>query len=118
MDEKIKDSAVINEANLLSEKERPLLVADYRALLRAAGELGADGALRSDIRRRMADGMERGLFERDKFGNSSLRRSLLTAAAVCERISPDRNMVLAVLLYRLCKAEALTIGEIDRKSVV
>lgn len=112
MDEKIKDPEVVNETNLLSEKERPLLVADYRSLLQAAGELAADHHIRRKIRGLLKDGAARGLFERDKFGNSTLRRSLLTATAVCERISPDRNMVLAVLLYRLCKAEALGVNEI------
>lgn len=39
MDEKIKDPAIENEANLLTERERPEFLAGYRSLLRAAGEI-------------------------------------------------------------------------------
>jgi len=112
MDEKIKDPAIENEANLLTERERPEFLAGYRSLLRAAGEITAEAGLTRKVRAILADGAQRGLFERDKFGNSTLHRAILTAAAVCERISPDRNMVLAVLLYRLCRAEALSVGQI------
>lgn len=37
-----------------------------------------------------------------------MRENLLTGIALCEMVSPDRNMLIAIMLYRMASAGALT----------
>lgn len=41
-------------------------------------------------------------------GIDSMRENLLTGIALCEMVSPDRNMLIAIMLYRMASAGALT----------
>lgn len=46
---------------------------------------------------------EQGFCHRDKFGFNPINRSVLTACELCDQISPDRNMVIATLLFNPCR---------------
>ncbi len=90
-------------ANRLTESELKSVPSSYRQLLLFAGEM-AD-ATHDDIillRGILTDAAKDGHFNRDKFGNSTLLRSMATAIELCSRVSPDRNMVIAILLYPIC----------------
>lgn len=102
---------IICEANLLTKAESASLPGLYRSLLKAAGEITDPQADRS-LRRLIASGAERGAFNRDRFGISSLTRALDSAATFCRRVSPNRNVVLALLLYRLCDSGMLSVGKV------
>ena len=60
------------------------------------------------LRRIMSDGIEKGHAERDKYGINPTVRHLNTALLITENIGADRNMVIAVLLYHLCKTEYIS----------
>ncbi len=45
-------------------------------------------------------------------GINPLYRSLHTALTLCDMVSPDRNMVIATLLYELCASEAMTVENV------
>lgn len=104
------------EANKLKESERAALPGRYRDLLRWSREM-ADSS-REDVRRLrevIETAAKEGHYRRDKFGNSTLMRSLHTAGELCSRVSPDRNMVVAILLYPLCLTGRHTAEEVEEK---
>ncbi|MDE7159235.1 MAG: HD domain-containing protein, partial [Muribaculaceae bacterium] len=84
-----------------------------RSLMRLAAEVS-----RPDDVRRVRDlyrkATEKGVILRDRHGLNPVRQSIDTAAALCEMVSPDRNMLLAILLYQLAAAEGTTIEEISK----
>lgn len=101
----------LREANLLTEAERASLPSLYLSLARSTREITepeADRRLRSLLSRGAAEGR----FPRDRFGFSSLIRAMQSADAFCRRVSPNRNVILAMLLYRLCDGEFLSLGQI------
>ena len=118
MDEKdLKEKTAgdnICEANLLSEEELASLPALYRRLLTAAREVALEGDDRR-LRGIVADGASRGLFARDRFGLSALTRAMEGTITFCNRVSPDRNIIVAMLLYPLCDGEFLTPERIEKE---
>lgn len=61
----------------------------------------------------ISDGISQGHYKRDRFGLNSVIHSIKTANLLCEKISPDRNMVIAILIYNLCKTEYISIEQIN-----
>lgn len=51
---------------------------------------------------------------RDKYGFNRLLHNMRTAYLVCEKISPDRNMVMAILLNDLCSDGKISADEISK----
>lgn len=49
---------------------------------------------------------------RDRFGFNVTVSSMRVALSLCEKVSPDRNMVVAILLFALCRTGSVTIGQI------
>lgn len=101
------------ETNRLTDSELGTIAGAYRQLLRYADEMG--DATREDVtslRATLETSAREGHFRRDKFGNSALLRSMATATELCRRVSPDRNMVVAILLYPICQTGHHTPGEV------
>lgn len=113
-----KDGAAsVNEAdetNLLTVEEAKSLPALYRDLLHNIQVVAEPGDV-SKLRPILRAGVESGHYKRDKFGNSSFLRSLITANELCVRVSPDRNMAIAMLLYPLCLTEAQPIDHVEKE---
>ena len=86
------NAELINEVNLLSADELQGLRGLYAELLRNTREV-AEPADAADLRHAIAKAVAAGHYGRDKFGNSLFVRALLTANALCSRVSADRNMV-------------------------
>jgi GTP pyrophosphokinase len=56
--------------------------------------------------------VEAGLFKRDQYGLNPVIRHLRTAATLCESIAPDRTMVIATLIYNLCRGDYLDTNRV------
>ncbi|MYM13753.1 hypothetical protein E5330_14060, partial [Muribaculum intestinale] len=81
-----------------TDDERLRLIEISRRLLR----LTRDITLPDDVARVrviMTEGIEQQHCPRDRFGINPIIHNLETALLLCEKISPDRNMVLAILLF-------------------
>ncbi|MBD5225511.1 MAG: bifunctional (p)ppGpp synthetase/guanosine-3',5'-bis(diphosphate) 3'-pyrophosphohydrolase [Bacteroidales bacterium] len=103
-------------ANRLRDDELRRLPGVYRELLGFAVDMGDVSAEDiSGLRAIMTTSEREGHFRRDKFGNSSLLRSLATAAELCRSVSPDRHMVIAILLYPLCLTGHHTAEEVEER---
>lgn len=101
------------EKNELTKDELTKVVKEVAALLR----LTADVAEPTDFRRLkalMASGVEHGSLNRNRHGLHRLLHNVETARLMCEKISPDRNMVVAVLLKDLCRGGMITEEDVCR----
>lgn len=104
------DAAV--DRNRLTTAESQLIRNQYPNLLRAMVPIAEpDDLMRL---RPLINSAERsGAYRRDLFGNSNLLLSMQSAVALCDSVSPDRNMVIAILLYPLCDSAFLTPETIE-----
>ncbi|MCD8386219.1 MAG: RelA/SpoT family protein [Bacteroidales bacterium] len=79
------------------------------------------GYLRSDsapddfrkVKTLMAQAVADGLCQRDRYGINPLHHNLQTACLLCEKVSPDRNMALAILLYSLAKDDFISTQDLE-----
>ena len=97
-----------------SQDEREALLPLCRKLLRIVRDI----ALPDDVRRVRAvitDGIKQHHYKRDRFGINPTLRNLRTALLLSENISPDRNMIIAILLFELCKSEFISEADINKE---
>ena len=55
---------------------------------------------------------EAGLFRRDQYGLNPVIRHLTTALTLCDCIAPDRTMVIATMIYNLCRGDYLDVPRV------
>ena len=70
------------------------------------GEISQDEFSR--LRDIMYKGIESGHANRDKYGINPIVRHFQTAILITQYFCPDKNMVIAVLLYQFCKSEYIS----------
>lgn len=86
----------------------------YRELLRMApADSSVDDA--RAVRRMISEGVSAGNPPRDRFGFNATLSSVRVALLLCEKISPDRNMMLAILLFSLCRAEVVPVSMVEER---
>jgi GTP pyrophosphokinase len=56
-----------------------------------------------------------GLLARDRFGKNPVLRALTTSVLLCDSISPDRNMVVAIMLQSICSVGAMSIDDVKKQ---
>ena len=69
----------------------------------------------SDIRRLKSlvkSAVDANVYHRDKFGINPVIRNLAACELLCERLSPDRNMIVAMMLYNLYRREFISRDQI------
>lgn len=96
-----------------SKEEQTELKLQYRQLLYNIADI-IDIHDITEIKTLISDGVSQGHCKRDRFGINSVIHSIKTANLLCEKISPDRNMIIAILIYNLCKSEFLPIEKIKQ----
>ena len=52
------------------------------------------------------------VFRRDQYGLNPVLRHLRTAHTLCESIAPDRTMVIATMIYNLCRGDYLDVPRV------
>ena len=89
---------------------------DLRELVR---KLAVDASIVSEptdyakIRKIYKDAFKNGYSPSCAHGIDPISRSIETCIALCEMVSPDRNMIVATLIYNLCAAGTLEISRIE-----
>lgn len=66
------------------------------------------------VRDIISEGVEQNHISRDRYGINPILHNLRTASLLCTKISPDRNMIIAILLYNLCKTEFIPTDVITK----
>ncbi len=92
--------------------ERELILFLTRRLLKGTGDNVTPADFRS-VRTAIIETYGDNKSPLDRHGLNKIVHSLETALALCDMVSPDRNMVLATLLYGLCTEESLTVEKIS-----
>ncbi len=95
-----------------TDDERVRLLRYSRDLMRRLSPYLESGDL-ARLKSNLQEAAEGGYCHRDRFGFNPVNRSLVTACALCEQISPDRNMAVATLLFNPCRH-----GFMDRDRLV
>ena len=78
-------------------------------------KLGSQLSVRdiNTVHRLVEQGIATGkVFKRDQYGLNPIVRHLRTALALCESIAPDRTMVIATIIYNLCRGDYLDVERI------
>ena len=99
------------EKEYLSPQEKVRMIADTRALLRLTHSVMLPGDF-ARVREVIQNGIDNNHYCRDRYGINPAIHNLATARLLCEKISPDRNMIIAILLYTLCKSEYIAEDEL------
>lgn len=92
------------------EEKKELLMLSSR-LLRHTRDIEQQGDVKR-VRSIIADGISHNHYKRDRYGINPTIHNLQTALHLCEKISPDRNMIIAILLFNLCKSEFIPAEEV------
>ena len=53
-----------------------------------------------------------GVFKRDQYGLNPVLRHMTTALTLCDSIAPDRTMVIATMIYNLCRGDFLDVPRV------
>ncbi|MCH5247478.1 MAG: bifunctional (p)ppGpp synthetase/guanosine-3',5'-bis(diphosphate) 3'-pyrophosphohydrolase [Muribaculaceae bacterium] len=85
-----------------------------RRLMRHCSDLVQPGDF-ADLKKTITAGIAQGYYRRDIHGIVPALRHLSTAVNLCEHVAPDRNMILAILLYNLHGRGFLSGEEIENR---
>ncbi len=92
--------------------ERLSLRDNYRRLIGLCADLDEEVGLK-ELKSIISHAITDDKYIRDKHGINPIVHDLTTAVTFCERVSPDRNIVIALLAYRMCN-----VGVMNEKEVV
>ena len=96
-----------------SKVKEPLL-ARIKRLIQSTAEIAHASDL-SAVRAIYRKQYRSGYVPAAQHGIDHIEHLIDTCQSLCDMVSPDRNMILAILLYRFCSDKALTIEEIGEK---
>lgn len=95
------------EESYYTAEEKKFVVDAYKKLCESFKDETSAEELKQ-LRQIMTNGIAKGHAARDKYGINPTVRHLNTALLITENIGADKNMVIAVLLYHLCKTEYIS----------
>lgn len=102
------------EQGFFTTEEKKALVPICRSLLRYGRGVVTDddfGRLRTFVK----SAVDADAYRRDRFGLNPVIRNLAACELLCERLSPDRNMVVAMMLYNPFRREFITREQIVKE---
>lgn len=110
----MEDNTPLIDSDLLTPEEQSSLLPLIKRLWVDVKEVSApdDFGRMCAMLRAAAKG---GYFRRDSHGIHPLIHNLNTACALCERVSPDRSMVIALLLVGLCKMKFVPVDAVTQQ---
>lgn len=97
--------------NYFTDNEKILVLGQCKTLIKLTTGILSQADI-TNIHRIIKNGIAQNRYHRDKYGINPTIRNLNTAILLAENIKADRNMIIAVLLYNLCKSEFITETEL------
>lgn len=91
------------EPNYFSQDEIKAIPVICRALATEMSDITKPDDFKR-IKATITNGIRENHYRRDRYGINPAVHNLTTAHLLCEKVSPDRNMVIAILMYNLCKS--------------
>ena len=102
------------EEKYFTPEEKKEMLALSRQLLAHTREIQERDDFKR-IRHIISDGIKQNHYRRDRYGINPTIHNLDTAMLLCDKISPDRNMIIAILLFNLCKTEFIPTEELVKE---
>lgn len=65
------------------------------------------------LRKQISQAIREGYMARDRHGINPVFHNLGTAATLCEMVSADRNMIVAIMIHQLCREGIMTVGQVS-----
>lgn len=93
------------------ENEAGKVVALARELMREMGAFRHEGDF-ARVKSLIADAIGKGHYRRDRYGINPVIHNLETSLALCHMVSPDRNMVVAIMLYNIAGTDFISDEEL------
>ena len=101
------------EKPIFTPTEASELKALTRTLLREASEVASPGDF-ATVKKAVARAYTGDKSPVDRHGINRVLHSMRTAIALCQMVSPDRNMIIATMTYGLCMEEAFSPEQIRK----
>ncbi len=102
------------ENKYFNKTEKTKLLPLCRELMALVGDVLQHNDF-SLVKRTISDAVKNGHYRRDKYGINPIMHNIETAILLCEKISPDRNMVAAILLHNLCNTGYISVEELEKQ---
>lgn len=94
------------ETQYFTDEEKILVKLQYKTLLNSIKDIVSRHDI-NRVHRIIRKGVADNHFGRDKYGINPSIRHLITANTLVESFGADRNMIIAIMLYNLCKNDYL-----------
>ncbi len=98
--------------NRLTDKEKATVSASARELLRLTRDISRPSDYRR-LKKVITEGVDNDVLNRNRHGFHRLVHNIETARLMCEKIGPDRNIVIAILLRDLCRGEMMSLEAVS-----
>ncbi len=102
------------DTKYFNKEEHSKLVPYCRQLLSMSQDVIQDGDF-SSVKQIMKSAIKEGHYRRNKYGINPIIHNIETALLLCDKISPDRNMIVAILLHNLCQTEYVSVEELEKQ---
>lgn len=103
-----EDNKLFTPEELIQIRESLKRIIAHRREMLQPGDLAA-------VRAYLLDAVGAGFALRDRYGINLVVRNLNTAAEIAEKMGSDRASLIAVMLYRLCDAQYLSIADVEAR---
>lgn len=97
-----------------NDEEKRQVPALCRELMACLGDLAQPGDFRK-VKSLITMAVEAGHCSRDRYGINPVAHSLRTALLLCEKVSPDRSMAIAIMLSILVRADYISEDELGKE---
>lgn len=94
-----------------TDNESRELVSLCRQLLHQVAPVSLDDDFHK-VKSLISDAIKEGYYGRDRYGIHPVIHNLQTALLLCDKVSPDRNMVIAIMLYNLAMTDFISSDDL------
>ena len=102
------------DAKYFNQEEKAKMLNAVRQLMRMS-----KGVLQSCdfkiLKQTIKSAIENGHYRKNKHGINPVVHNIETALMLCNKISPDRNMIVAIILHNICQTEYITVAELEKQ---
>ncbi len=104
----------VRQTYYFTDNERKWVVSGVRRLLRLTSDCAAPDDF-SRIIHAVRTAVKNGFCGRDHHGIHPLLHDIATACSLCERVSADRSMVIAIIISRLCRHGCISTDIVNKE---
>ena len=102
------------DAKYFNQEEKAKMLNAVRQLMRMS-----KGVLQNCdfkiLKQTIKSAIENGHYRKNKYGINPVVHNIETALMLCNKISPDRNMIVAIILHNICQTEYITVAELEKQ---